>query len=149
MAAIDNGVLVMKNGKLTSEFIDFDTAIINKMAFHRNIIMEQKRYELMQKGDYEDYPDLFYALLSNKFWAKRRRTWHFEQNGMHYSAREVGDGIYWTKFAVDLGDRYDFYDVLQGYDVSTYGVYKVATKRLIEKFTRGQVRVKVLPHVFY
>lgn len=148
MAFIDRGILALKNGKLITDFDGYDLNI-HGVVFHSNIIMEEKRHKLIEQGDYDHHPELLYLLLCNYLDESNKKVFYWQFNGVQYRTKHYVGQTYLTTFSIDNGHGYNFYKVLQGYDISLYGTYTKTMSHTLEKFLGYTKKIQVLPHVFY
>lgn len=67
MAAIDNGTIIYKNGKmldLPDPNLDESDEIVNGIFFHRDLIMEKRaHFRQVYDHDYENHPEDLYMNL--------------------------------------------------------------------------------------
>lgn len=153
MAAIDNGTIILKNRKLL-EIPDpdlmGDDEVVNGICFHSDLIMEKAVHEQMtRKKDYDVKDGQFYMNLWEAMRQGHKRVLYWTFNGTHYKTKRYIDSAFLTTFSVWNDTRYDFYQVLQGYDVSIYGSYTKHMAHALEKFSKYQRKIYVIPHVFY
>lgn len=153
MAAIDNGTIIYKNGKMLDipdPNLDESDEIVNGIFLHRDLIMEKRaHFRQVYDNDYESHPEDLYINLWDKMRQGHKRVLYWQFNNVQYKTKRYYGSSFLTTFSVWHKDHYDFYRVLQGYDVSTISAYTKGMAHTLEKFMKHERKIYVIPHVFY
>lgn len=144
MAGIDWGVIALKNGKLMLErkydivqgaagHIKIGSLIFDRATAQNSIAFQQ----INQCQEFTE--ESFYLNFDNELYLKNKYALTWQYNGTIFKTKQVGDSIYLTKFKY----RDNFYQVLQGYDVSLESCYEKQTIKFISKLV-PQAKIKLI-----
>ena len=123
--------------------------IVNDIFFHRDLIMEKRaHFRQIYDHDYKNHPEDFYMNLWDKMRQRHKRVLYWQFNDVQYKTKRYYGSSFLTTFSIWNKDHYDFYRVLQGYDVSTISAYNKNMAHALEKFMKHKRKIYVIPHVF-
>lgn len=130
MAAIDYGVIVLRDGSLLTENKNLSQGASgvfkhNGLRFEYTRVADRAWYSLA------DNTSKFYINFDNFIYYDKKRVLSWSYNNVNYHTKFVGsESIYLTTFKFNR----HFYHILQGYDVSLDSCYSRKSIKVINKF---------------
>lgn len=144
MAGIDWGIIALKNHKLIPES-KYDIiqgaaghAKIENTIFDRNCALNGVSFQ--QINTCEAFTDeSFYLNFDNELYLKNKYAIYWNHNGIQFKTKRIAESIYLTNFNYNN----DFYQILQGYDISLNSCYSKQVIKLIKKFV-PEAKLKIV-----
>lgn len=139
MAAIDWGVIALKDGKIMPENTNPDRYVfpgaggvisIGSLKFGKTSVLgKEHAIEWAYSSNSEN---AFRVDFMSELTGIRKKVLYWSYNGNCFKTKKVAKSVYLTKFKY----QGHFYQVLQGYDIGFSNFWHERSKKLVKRFLR-------------